>query len=81
MQWISLFSWLLLVVTSLVSLVEPSISEGQKYDNLLALLVGFSKVFWLSLSPKEAASTSYAPIIVQQGCFYFCFVILIGNFC
>ena len=78
-QWISLFSWLLLVVTSLVSLVEPSLSEDKQYDNyLFVLLAGYSKVFWLSLSPKEAASTSYAPIIVQQGYFYFCFIILIG---
>ena len=76
MQWISLFSWFLLVVTSLVSLVEPSLSKDQYYDyNILLEIVEDYNIFWLSFSSKERR---YMSIIVQQGYFYLCFVILIG---
>ena len=75
---VCLISWLLLVVTSLVSFVKPEFGESENDINqILALL----QIFWFSMSTKIDGSTEYAPAIVFHGFFCFCFYSLIAFVC
>ena len=77
-QWSSLLSWLLLSVTSLVSLVEPSPSDEDSKKNLLTEYAYTTKVFWLSFSSRTGEDTNYIPIMLHYGYLFLCFSILIG---
>ena len=75
---VCLISWLLLVVTSLVSFVKPEFSESENDINqILALL----QIFWFSMSTKIDGSTEYVPALVFHGFFCFCFYSLIAFVC
>ena len=69
MKVVSLISWLLLVVTSLVSFVKPEFSDT---DSSYDVIFSFSQIFWLSVSIKIDGKTSYGPVVVFHG--FFCFV-------
>ena len=78
MKLVCLISWLLLVVTSLVSFVKPEFSESENDINqILALL----QIFWFSMSTKIDGSTEYVPALVFHGFFCFCFYSLIAFVC
>ena len=78
MKVVSLISWLLLVVTSLVSFVKPEFSDT---DSSYGEIFSFSQIFWLSVSIKIDGKTSYGPVVVFHGFFCFCFYSLIAFNC
>ena len=78
MKVVSLISWLLLVVTSLVSFVKPEFSDT---DSSYGEIFSFSQIFWLSVSMKIDGKTSYGPVVVFHGFFCFCFYSLIAFNC
>jgi len=68
MKLFSVISWILLSITSLISPFAPSIN---KYADF--------KIFWLTLSGQTDGSTSYFPLIIYYGFFYFTFILLITS--
>ena len=68
MKLFSVISWILLSITSLISPFVPSIN---KYADF--------KIFWLTLSGQTDGSTSYFPLIIYYGLFYFTFILLITS--
>ena len=78
MKVVSLISWLLLVVTSLVSFVKPEFSDT---DSSYGAIFSFSQIFWLSVSMKIDGKTIYGPVVVFHGFFCFCFYSLIAFNC
>ena len=73
MRLVSLISWLLLLITSLVSFAKPDLSESSDY-----LIPSIYQIFWLSLSIKMDGKTTYLPALVYHGFFCFCFYSLIA---
>ena len=73
MRLVSLISWLLLLITSLVSFAKPDSRKSTDYS-----LPSIFQIFWLSLSLKLDGKTNYLPAFVYHGFFCFCFYSLIA---
>ena len=77
MKLVSLISWLLLVVTSLVSFVKPEFNESDTSELVLFPI----QIFWLTISLKIDGNSSYVPALVYHGFLCFCFYSLIAFIC
>ena len=73
MRLVSLISWLLLVITSLVSFSKPTAGESESFS-----LFSLYHFFWLSFSVKMDGERNYLPAFVYYGFFCFCFYSLIA---
>ena len=70
MKLVSLISWLLLAVTSLVSLVKPQIQSQEEYNLVFSLF----HMIWATFSYNlNEFKTTYYPALMFGSFYNFCF--------